>query len=153
MGKSSQPIFVAGRMLAAKLASQLIKHVIAFCTHCWAEIDSRIESCPSCGIDLSVDVRSYEDKIIAALGHPLPQARARICWLVGENRIRSVLPRLMEMAQNDPDIFVQKAAVEALGAFDDRRSDSLLRAISAGNDRFLASAAITCLRSSRRSQT
>jgi HEAT repeat protein len=108
---------------------------------CWAEVDARMDRCPYCGADQSTDPRSYEDKIAAALEHPLPQARARVCWLIGENRLRTALPRLIEMAEGDPDIYVQKAAVEALGALRDPRSDELLRAISTSENRFLAKAA------------
>jgi HEAT repeat protein len=108
---------------------------------CWAEVDARMDKCPYCGADQSTDQRSYEDKIAAALEHPLPQARARVCWLIGENRLRTALPRLIEMAEGDPDIYVQKAAVEALGALRDPRSDELLRAISTSENRFLAKAA------------
>jgi HEAT repeat protein len=59
----------------------------------------------------------------------------------------------MEMAESDPDIFVQKSAVKALGALHDPRSDLLLRAISVSNNRFLAGTAKNSLRSSRRLQT
>jgi HEAT repeat protein len=52
----------------------------------------------------------------------------------------------MHMAEHDPDLFVQKAAVEALGQLKDRRSDPLLRAISRSTNRFLAAAARKSLR-------
>ena len=53
----------------------------------------------------------------------------------------------MHMAEHDPDLFVQKAAVEALGQLKDRRSDFLLRAIGGSTNRFLAVAAKKSLRS------
>ena len=88
--------------------------MIAFCTHCWAEIAATLHQCPSCGADLNGDTRSYKEKLIGALAHPLPQARARICWLIGENGIASAVPRLMHLAEEDPDLFVRRAAVEGL---------------------------------------
>jgi HEAT repeat protein len=125
--------------------------VIAFCTHCWSEIDSKADQCPQCRIDLGGDSRSYEEKLIAALAHPLPEARVRICWLIGQNRIRAVVPCLMHMAEQDPDLFVQKAAVEALGTLQDPRSDSLLHAISSSANQFLAAAANKSLNAHRSS--
>jgi HEAT repeat protein len=115
--------------------------VIAFCTHCWTEVDAAIDRCPHCGTNQGSDSRSYKEKLVAALAHPLPEARARICWLIGENGVREAVPCLMQVAEYDPDLFVQKAAVEALGALQDPRSDSLLRAISSSSNQFLAAAA------------
>jgi hypothetical protein len=112
--------------------------VIAFCTHCWTELDASIDRCPHCGIDQGADPRSYEEKLVAALAHPLPEARARVCWLIGENCIRTAVPRLMHVAEHDPDLFVQKAAVEALVTLKDLRSASLLCAINRSTNRFLS---------------
>lgn len=120
--------------------------VIAFCTQCWTEVDANIDRCPHCGADPGMDPRSYEEKLVAALGHPLPEARVRICWLIGENNIRTAVPRLMHLVEHDPDLFVRKAAVEALGALKDPRSENLLRAISRSTNRFLAGAARKSLR-------
>ncbi len=115
--------------------------MIAFCTHCWAEIDAKNDQCPHCGTELGADLRSYEEKLVAALEHPLPAARARICWLIGRNGISAAVPRLMHLVKHDPDLFVRRAAVEALGAMRDPRPGALLHVISEGTDRFLAAAA------------
>jgi hypothetical protein len=115
--------------------------MIAFCTHCWEEVDTTLDRCPHCGADLAADSRSYEEKLIGALEHPLPQARVRICWLIGDNRIVAAVPRLMHLAEHDPDLFVRRAAVEALGALQDPRSSSLLHTFSEGPDRLIAAAA------------
>lgn len=124
--------------------------MLAFCTRCWAETDDRVDLCPFCGADQTSDPRTYVEKIVAALQHPLPQARARICWLIGENRIHAAVPQLMEIAEGDPDIYVQKAAVDALGTISDPRSNALLRTISENNNRFLAVAAGESLKTGRR---
>jgi HEAT repeat protein len=120
--------------------------VIAFCTHCWTELDASIDQCPYCGIDQAADPRSYEEKLLAALEHPLPEARVRICWLIGENTVRAAVPGLIRMAEHDPDLFVQKAAVEALGQLKDQRANPLLRALSGSTNRFLALTAKKSLR-------
>ncbi len=127
--------------------------MIAFCTHCWAEIDDQVNSCPGCGADQSFDTRSYEEKIVAALRHPLPAARARICWLIGETRIRDGVTELMALAKSDPDVYVQKAAIEALGTIGDTQSTILLREIGKGKNRFLAAAANKSVELANGSQT
>jgi HEAT repeat protein len=120
--------------------------MIAYCTHCWREVNSEAKVCPGCEADLTLDRRTYEQKLIGALAHPLPQARVRICWLIGENRVHKAAPDLMRLATDDPDLFVRKAAVESLGSLRYANSAPLLRKISSGDDRFLASAALKSLR-------
>jgi HEAT repeat protein len=115
--------------------------MIAYCTHCWREVNSEDEVCPGCEADLTLDHRTYEEKLIGALAHPSPTARVRICWLIGENYIRQAGPDLMSLATNDPDLFVRKAALESLGVLRDQNSTSLLRGISRSENRFLAAAA------------
>ncbi len=119
--------------------------MIAYCTHCWLEVNSKDILCPGCEADLTLDQRTYEEKLIGALVHPLPEARERICWLIGENHIRQAVPDLMRLATEDPDLFVRKAALESLGVLKDPRSTSLLRTISKCENRFLASIAFKSL--------
>lgn len=90
---------------------------------------------------MEVDERSYQEKLIGALTHPLPSARARICWLLGENKVATAVPALMRIAGSDPDIYVQKAALEALGNLQDPRAVALLVRVQNGPNRFLAAAA------------
>ena len=111
--------------------------MIVFCTHCWAEIDSADQRCRYCGVDLSADPRSYEEKLVAALQHPLPEARVRICWLLGANKIFHAVSQLIELAEHDKDFFVQRAALEALGAMCDPSALPMLRSISRGQNHFL----------------
>ncbi len=119
--------------------------MIAYCTHCWREVNSEDKVCPGCAADLTLDHRTYEEKLIGALAHPLPEARERICWLVGEKQILQAVPDVMRLAKDDPDLFVRKAALESLGALRDPRSALLLRAISRCENRFLASVAAKSL--------
>jgi len=89
--------------------------MIVFCTHCWKETTSDKRTCPHCGANLELDSRSFESKLVSALDHPLPETRARICWLIGRNKIDAAAKRLMWVSQDDHDMFVRRAAVEALG--------------------------------------
>jgi len=57
------------------------------------------------------------------------------------------VPHLMRMVTDDPDLYVQRAALEALGALRDRRAFPLLIEIGESKNRFLASAARKSLKS------
>ena len=84
---------------------------------------------PGCGANLTLDSRSFERKLVSALDHPLPETRARICWLVGKNHVEDAVEKLMELAQSDPDMFIQRAAVEALGHLSSPAVKEFLRSL------------------------
>ncbi|HTV54912.1 MAG TPA: HEAT repeat domain-containing protein [Terriglobia bacterium] len=104
-------------------------------------MSASLKQCPSCGALLETDFRSYQQKLMAALSHPLASTRARICWLLGKNKVSAAVPELIRVAESDPDLFVQKAALEALGRLQDRRALPLLLRVQNGENRFLADAA------------
>ncbi len=99
--------------------------MLAFCTRCWSQISARDVVCPECGARVDEDPRSFEQKLEAALGHPLPQTRARICWVLGQKRATWAVPHLIRML-GDNDLFVCIAALRALGEIGD---DSALPAL------------------------
>ncbi len=119
--------------------------MIAYCTHCWREVSSADTVCPKCKADLTLDNRTYEEKLIGALAHPLPEARVRICWLIGKNHTCEAVPDLMRLAMVDEDLFVRRAALETLGELKDTRAMQLLREVSRCDNRFLAATALKSL--------
>jgi hypothetical protein len=108
--------------------------MIVFCTKCWIETDSSRQQCPRCGADLAVDSRSYEEKLISSLDHPLPQARARACWLIGVKQMESGVTKLMSLVQKDADLFVRRAAVQALGRLRSTEAVALLESLIGKSD-------------------
>lgn len=111
--------------------------MIVFCTHCWRETTSEKTVCPFCGSRLDVDPRSFESKLVSALDHPLPETRVRICWLVAKNHINVAAEKLMSMAKNDPDMFVRRAAVEALSQLSSADIEPFLQSLLAENNAWL----------------
>ena len=101
----------------------------------------RVNRCSNCGEVAEADDRSYEDKLIGALNPPLASTRVRICWLLGENKVKAAVPALMQVAESDPDIYVQKAALETFGILQDSRAVPLLVRVRDGRNRLLAAAA------------
>jgi HEAT repeat protein len=112
--------------------------MIVFCTHCWAETQSTELQCSQCGADLTTDARSYEEKLIAALDCPLAQVRIRVCWLINTKEVQAALWKLIALAREDADLFVRRAAVEALGHLHSPLALPVLETLAAQNDRWLA---------------
>jgi len=92
--------------------------MLAFCTRCWSEISASDLVCPECGARVDDDPRSFEQKLVAALAHPLPETRARICWVLGQKKAGWAVPHLLH-ALADRDLFVRVAALRALGEIGD----------------------------------
>jgi HEAT repeat protein len=120
--------------------------MIVFCTHCWAETQSTELQCPQCGTDLTTDARSYEEKLIEALNCPLAQVRIRACWVIETKEVRAALWKLISLAREDPDLFVRRAAVEALGHLHSPLALPVLESLAAQNDRWLAVEALRSIR-------
>jgi HEAT repeat protein len=60
------------------------------------------------------DSKSFDQKLLAALNHPLPETRVRICWLTGRRRLREAAPVLLRLL-GDPDLYVRLSVLDALG--------------------------------------
>jgi HEAT repeat protein len=87
---------------------------------------------------LAVDNRTYEQKLVSALDHPLPEARVRACWLVGFKQIKSGTTKLMSLVTEDPDLFVRHAAVQALGKLHSWTAVPLLESLVGQDDHRMA---------------
>jgi HEAT repeat protein len=109
----------------ASLRAAESRRMVAFCTNCWRELSTSDARCPHCGAVLEHDARSFEQKLIGALRHPLPETRARICWVLGQKRGAWAVPHLIPMLE-DIDLFVRLAALRGLGEIGD---DAALAAV------------------------
>jgi len=46
-----------------------------YCPDCFAEVEPQTAHCPRCGADLADPARDFEEQLIRALAHPLPDRR------------------------------------------------------------------------------
>lgn len=98
--------------------------MLAFCMRCWSQMSSGQATCPECGAQVDDDPRSFEEKMVAALEHPLPETHVRICWLLGRTG-RWAVPHLICMLL-DEDVFVPVAALASLGEIGDESAKTAL---------------------------
>lgn len=98
-----------------------------FCPHCWAEVSSDAQSCPTCGADLREGPADYLTKLIAALRHPEPLTRRRAAYVLGLLRHPAAVEPLADVLIGDADPYVKGEAAQALAAIGDERAKAILR--------------------------
>lgn len=88
-----------------------------FCMVCFAEVPPHAARCTACGAPSDPE-RSYEQQLLAALSHRLPDRRLLAAELLGRIRSRAAIPRLAELALDATDPYLQAAAARALARID-----------------------------------
>jgi HEAT repeat protein len=121
----------------------------AFCTNCWSLISAKDDRCSTCGAKPEEDGRTFHQKLTAALEHPLPETRSRICWALGRMRARWAVPQLIDML-GDEDLFVRVAALRALGDIGDEAAIPALQTATEDNSVLARIAATNALAQIRR---
>ena len=96
--------------------------MIYFCPSCGNEIKNE-DVCPECGVDLKeLAQEGYEEKLIRALRHPEPTVPVRAATILGDLGSRAAVEPLIEIGVSSEDLYIQEAAVVALGRIGDPRA-------------------------------
>jgi hypothetical protein len=85
-----------------------------FCPDCFAEVDPDVDLCPACGASTHVDGRTYEQKLIRALDHRLPDRRRLAARVLGMIRSRAAVSKLVHAATDPSDPYVAAEAARSL---------------------------------------
>lgn len=73
-----------------------------FCPGCWKIIPADVKICPFCGSDLAAaDARSFPERLICALRHPVPDTRLLAAEILGELRYRPAIEPLLARAREE----------------------------------------------------
>jgi HEAT repeat protein len=97
-----------------------------FCPSCWSEIGTE-PVCLVCGTDVrDLSGQSYEEKLLQALYHPEPTVPVRAATILGELASTTAVEPLIQLAALTCDLYIQEAAVAALGRIGDARALPLL---------------------------
>jgi len=101
-----------------------------FCPSCWSEVGAE-PVCLVCGADIrEMSATSYQQKLLRALYHPEPTVPIRAATILGELGSRAAVGPLIELAASTSDLYLQEAAIVALGRIGDGQAASLLRRLS-----------------------
>jgi len=114
--------------------------LMQFCSTCWAEnlIDATV--CDRCGTSLSeTEPIFYDQKLLRALQHPVPEVREMVAMLLGLRQDRHALPVLLARLLEERDMGVLCAISKALGQLGDcQAAASLAKRLAQPNALVLA---------------
>jgi HEAT repeat protein len=100
-----------------------------FCSMCFAEVDAAASRCPACRGDTRERV-GYEEGLIRALRHTLPDRQLLAASILGRRGSREAVPHLIAAAENPSDPYLAAEAARALGLIGGSESASALRRLS-----------------------
>jgi HEAT repeat protein len=97
-----------------------------FCPECWRSVPEGARQCPHCGSDLGNDL-SYEDKLLRALQHPVPETRYLAVQLLGDIRSTRAVPEFARILAEERDPYLLRAVLRALAEINSDESSRLIR--------------------------
>jgi HEAT repeats len=123
---------------------------VVFCPHCYALITAGDAWCPVCGADLhDWHPKSYAERLILALNHPLADVRMRAIIALGLRRERAAEQALVACALRHPhDVVAGLEIINSLGLLRDgaKAKRGLSRLIRMHPARLIKEAAQSALR-------
>jgi len=106
---------------------------LPFCPRCYAQIPFEAGICPSCGASLDDwHAKSYVERLILALGHPLADVRMRAIIALGLRREAAAANPLRDCAlRHVTDVIEALEIVNSLPLIRGGGGDDALRALAA----------------------
>ena len=109
-----------------------------FCPECWKQIEFQDIKCPRCGHSLSrYDNLSYEEKLIAALRHPIRENRMLAIQLLGDLRSQAALPVFRSMLEKEQDFYVVREITRSLAKIGSAVSEDIIRTLEYHSSRLV----------------
>jgi hypothetical protein len=109
-----------------------------FCPECWKKIGPQNADCPHCGCDLSQhDPLSYEEKLRAALRHPIRENRMLAIQLLGDLRSKPALPVFRSMLETEQDFYAVREIARSLAKIGSAESEDIIRTLEYHSSRLV----------------
>jgi hypothetical protein len=91
-----------------------------FCPKCWKMIKESEQTCLNCGYVLEEFQKTlYEDKLLAALHHPVPEHRIMAAQILGNRQSHQALPEFLKIVvSGETDYFFLRAVLLAAAKID-----------------------------------
>jgi HEAT repeat protein len=97
-----------------------------FCPGCWLSVPGEARQCPHCGADLGGEA-PYEDKLLRALRHPVPETRLLAVQILGELRSDRAVPEFARILTEERDPYLLRGVLRAQALISSEESRRLIR--------------------------
>jgi HEAT repeat protein len=89
--------------------------VTYYCPHCWTILDENDQVCPKCGYVIKdYQELSYEDKLLNALHHPVPERRIIAAQVLGILKSQRALIEFLKILESEEeDYFILRSILLA----------------------------------------
>jgi hypothetical protein len=89
-------------------------------------VPEEARQCPNCSADLGIDV-SYEDKLVGALRHPVPETKLLAVQLLGEIHSSRAVPEFARILAEELDPYLLRGVLTALALVNSEESSRLIQ--------------------------
>jgi HEAT repeat protein len=113
-----------------KNGSAPVKNMLTYyCPNCWEMVAAEDEKCPKCGFFLkNFDETDYEEKLIAALHHPVSERRIMAAEVLGNRGSRRALPEFKKiLSSGEMNYYILRSVLMAIMKIEDPEREKLLR--------------------------
>jgi HEAT repeat protein len=117
-----------------------------YCPDCFAEVEQQTADCRRCGADLANPARDFEEQLIRALAHPLPDRRLLAAQILGRRGARRAVPRLIRVVDEADDPYLVAEATVALARIGDPAGLAVVARMAQQGPAVARAAARTALR-------
>ena len=121
-----------------------------YCPECFARVEQQTERCRHCGADLSDATFDFEEQLIRALRHPLPDRRLLAAQVLGQRRAHRAVPGLIGIIRESDDPYLVAEATMALARIGDPAGLAVVEEMARHGPAVARAAASTALHHRRR---
>lgn len=99
-----------------------------YCPKCWEIVNKDQRVCPNCGYELDDFTHyDYDDKLIAALHHPVSERKMMAAQVLGIRQCKRALPEFKKILASDEDnYFFLRAILLAVTSIKDPECEVIL---------------------------
>lgn len=100
-----------------------------YCPNCWTIIQDTDAICPNCRYNLAdFDTRVYEEKLLGALHHAVPERRRMAAQILGNIHSQRAVPVFKQMVEEQAsDYFFMRAVLLSVAKIEHPERISILR--------------------------
>lgn len=99
-----------------------------FCPFCWRKMTEPLLRCPHCGANISeAEKRTFEEKLLCALEHTLPETVETAVWILGELRSDKADLPLTALLNQTKSFHLKSMILDALSKIGSDKAISVIR--------------------------